>query len=184
MAVLDQPKQQQQQQQQQQPQQQQHQHQPQQQHDPHPLSGNNYNNFQSPISPSSPYDYPPNALTQSNLQQWAGGSGDFGQSQDPSLFNGNYGGFPMDGGFGGYDPGSDLTNPLSSLSTTPPSSTFAATGLPFNGLDYIRNFRPGGYSASEQDSLWQTYDANNFYDPELAFNLGDQSNSLIPENLR
>lgn len=154
--------------------------------DPHPLSANNYNNFQSPISPNSPYDYAPNALTQSNVQQWTGGSSDFGAAQDPSLFNNHYGGFPMDAGFGGYDPGSDLTNPLSSLSTTPPSSTFAASGLPFNGLDYIRNFRAGGpYSASEQDALWQTYDPNGFYEHELTFNIGEQqSNSLVPENLR
>jgi hypothetical protein len=89
----------------------------------------------------------------------------------------------MDGGFGGYDPSSDLTNPLSALSTTPPSSAFAASGLPFSGLDYIRNFRAGGYS-TDHDALWQSYDAGTFgaYDPELSFNLG-ADNTIIPDSI-
>ncbi|KAG6378490.1 hypothetical protein JVT61DRAFT_12750 [Boletus reticuloceps] len=65
------------------------------------------------------------------------------------------------------------------LSTTPPTSSFPAPGLPFLGLDYIRNYNSNGYSASDQDSLWQTIDAGVFgIDPELPFTFGDSPPDL------
>ncbi|EGO01729.1 hypothetical protein SERLA73DRAFT_85551 [Serpula lacrymans var. lacrymans S7.3] len=68
----------------------------------------------------------------------------------------------------------------SGLSTTPPTASFATPGLPFHGLDYIRNYNTGGYSvAGDQDSLWQTFDAGAFgLDPDLPFSLGDISSDL------
>ncbi|KAG5220790.1 zinc cluster transcription factor [Salix suchowensis] len=68
---------------------------------------------------------------------------------------------------------------LGALSTTPPSASFAAPGLPFPGLEYIRNYRSNGYSLSgEQDSLWHSYDPGAFgLDPDLPFTpFGDLNN--------
>lgn len=59
-------------------------------------------------------------------------------------------------------------------SDTPPSSSFAASGLPFHGLDFIRNYTPGVFVEDGQDALWQSFDAGEFrYDPDLQFSLGD-----------
>jgi len=79
----------------------------------------------------------------------------------------------MDGGYSGYEVTSDMT--LAGLSTPPPSTSFAATGLPFRGLEYIRNYNPGGFNSSvEQDQLWQSYDPGAFgLDPDLPFTIGD-----------
>ena len=79
---------------------------------------------------------------------------------------------PLDSAYTGYDSSADLA--MAGLSMSPPSSAFAATGLPFRGLDYIRNYNQGGYPASEEDSLWQSYDPGAFgFDPDLPFTLGD-----------
>ncbi|KDQ64825.1 hypothetical protein JAAARDRAFT_52756 [Jaapia argillacea MUCL 33604] len=78
--------------------------------------------------------------------------------------------------FLGYDGGMGVDQ----MSAASPSSFFAPPGLPFRGLDYIRNYTPGGYSGtSDQDALWQTFDAGAFrYDPELPFTIGD----VVPDN--
>ena len=147
-----------------------------------------FNNFISPISPvhsSSPsfdYEYSmPSALNQPN-SQWSN-AGDahslemFSASQDSTPFTTSFNPYtsPVDGTFTGFD-AADISNTMSSLSTTPPSSSFAATGLPFRGLEFIRNYNPGGYSTGEQDALWQSFDPGAFgYDPELPFILGDFS---------
>ena len=55
--------------------------------------------------------------------------------------------------------------------TTQPSSLFVPAGLPFHGLDYLRNFDPEG---GEQDALGQGFDAGAFqYDPEIPFTWPD-----------
>ena len=146
--------------------------------------------YQSPITPNQPspprvYDYnygvPPSALSQESVQPWNGGS-DYTSSSQEQMYSA-YGYPSLDGGFGGYDPTSDLTNGLSASSTTPPSSVFAASGLPFRGLDYIRNYSNGGYS-TDQDALWQSYDPTSFgYDPELTFGLADPSTLLQDNNV-
>lgn len=61
----------------------------------------------------------------------------------------------------------------SGLSITPPTALFDAPGLPFRGLDYMRNYCPGSYTiGSDQDSLWQSYATGAFgYDPDLPFSL-------------
>lgn len=150
-------------------------------------------NYQSPISPTQPspprnhYDYSnygvqPSSLSQDTTQQWTAGGSDYAStSQDQNLYSNPFGYGSLDGGFGGYDPTADLT---SGLSTTPPSSHFAASGLPFRGLDYIRNFNPGAYPSDSDPSLWQSYDLGPFaYDPDLAFTLGDPS-TLTQDNVR
>jgi hypothetical protein len=62
--------------------------------------------------------------------------------------------------------------------STPPSSSFPVSGLPFSGLDFLRNYN--SYPANfGQNSLWQAFDERAFgYDPELPFSLGD----FITEN--
>jgi hypothetical protein len=83
----------------------------------------------------------------------------------------------------GYSSGQDLVYPtydstdmgVAELSTTPPTASFAGTGLPFRALDFIRNYNTGGYTMGEQDSsLWQSYDPGVFeYNPDIPFTLGD-----------
>jgi len=140
----------------------------------------------SPVHAASPsrfeYDYGihPSSL-QSVSQPWTGnGHGEERRGLDvysngapeTSLYPNAFG-FPpsLDPTYPGYEGSPDLA--MTGVSTTPPSSSFAAPGLPFRGLDYIRNYNPGGYSA-DQDSLWQSYDPGAFgLDPDLPFTLGD-----------
>ncbi|KAM6495549.1 Fungal specific transcription factor domain containing protein [Amanita muscaria] len=149
-------------------------------HESPPPTG--FNNFVPPVSPihsSSSnhfdYDYPIQTSLGQQGSRWnnADGQGLDG-FQDAGTFTTPFNQYtsPVDGSFTGFDTG-EMGNAISGLSTTPPSSTFAATGLPFSGLEFIRNYNPGGYS-TEQDSLWQSYDPGAFgYDPELPFTLCD-----------
>ncbi|RDB23224.1 Transcriptional activator protein acu-15 [Hypsizygus marmoreus] len=140
------------------------------------------NPYTFPVQPSSHFDYlqPASPLNPSHSHPWNNNNDERrgmdaypSGATEASLYPNSYT-YPttLDAMYPGYDAASDLT--MASLSTTPPSSTFAATGLPFRGLDYIRNYHPGGYSASDQDSLWHSYDPGAFgYDPDLPFTLGD-----------
>ncbi|KAF5370087.1 hypothetical protein D9758_001267 [Tetrapyrgos nigripes] len=139
--------------------------------------------------PSPQYDFDYSGL-QSNLsfsggQQWSAGGMFQSNSQDSSM---------------PYSPGGGYTSPLDlypnfdsqemggslGLSTTPPTSTFAAPGLPFRGLEFIRNYTSGIYSngdnfMGEQESLWQSYDPVAFeYNPDLPFTLGDTDGGSAP----
>ncbi|KAI0699412.1 fungal-specific transcription factor domain-containing protein [Cytidiella melzeri] len=69
----------------------------------------------------------------------------------------------------------DLVSGLSTLSTVPELTDFSGPGLPFRGLDYIRNFNGGAFTpGSEHGGLWQTFDPGAFgLDPEVAFSLND-----------
>ncbi|KAG9219210.1 hypothetical protein CCMSSC00406_0001620 [Pleurotus cornucopiae] len=141
-------------------------------------------------SPSTSFNYDfnmhPAPLTQMQSQPWPSTS----DNRGPDLFppsthdaNMSYNGFntypsPYDSSFLNYEPSTDMGN-LGTLSTTPPSASFAAPGLPFSGLEYIRNYRSNGYSLSgEQDSLWHSYDPGAFgLDPDLPFTpFGDLNN--------
>ncbi|KAJ3503856.1 hypothetical protein NLJ89_g8242 [Agrocybe chaxingu] len=149
------------------------------------LSSNNYT-FASPLSPAqlpSPHRYEfeygvqPSPLSQSNVQQWNGNGDQMLTGNDQTLYNPPFNSYasPLDG-YPGYDPTSDLSAGLGGLSSSPSSSQFA-TGLPFRGLDFIRNYNPG--YVSDQDALWQSYDPGAFgYDPELPFTLGDTNHEL------
>jgi hypothetical protein len=148
----------------------------------------------TPISPVQTaslqydYDYNPhsNPLSHSNSQPWGSnedprGLDMYSNGPETSLYpntSGTYGyTSPVDAPFPGYETLSDHMMP--GLSGTPPSSSFAVSTLPFRGLDYIRNYNPGGYSASEQESLWQSFDPSAFgYDPDLPFSLGDSTLDL------
>ena len=64
---------------------------------------------------------------------------------------------------------------LPAIPTNAPSTGFSGPGLPFRGLDYIRNYNPNGYML-DQEGLWQTFDPGAFgLDPEIPFTLGDLS---------
>ncbi|KAK7061529.1 fungal-specific transcription factor domain-containing protein [Favolaschia claudopus] len=149
-------------------------------------------NFPGPISPTTTpsqyeFDYGMQASPLSNtnnaqLQQW-NGSTSGGEPQGVDIYpsgmsypSNSYSGFEHSDSHG-YHGHSDLGTNLAEFSSTPPTSSFAATGLPFRGLDYIRNYgNGGGYSMGEQDSLWNTYDPGAFeYNPDLPFTLGDMS---------
>ncbi|KAF9057367.1 fungal-specific transcription factor domain-containing protein [Panaeolus papilionaceus] len=149
--------------------------------DPSPRLANNYT-FMSPLSPAqlpSPHRYEfeygqPSSLSQANVQQWNGTTNDqtlfTPTSAEQSIYNPFGYGSAMD--YAGYDHTTDLNGGMTGLSTTPPSSSFAANGLPFRGLDYIRNYNPSGYTGDE--SLWQSYDPGAFgYDPDLPFTIGE-----------
>ncbi|THV03323.1 putative fungal-specific transcription factor [Dendrothele bispora CBS 962.96] len=153
--------------------------------------------------PSPRYDY--DYGLQSNLgfsggqPSWNNNNGQgnnngmFHNSQDgPSMsYNASPGrGYasPLDPMFPSFDSNNNNQDMNSSLglSTTPPTSTFAAPGLPFRGLEFIRNYTSGIYSngdnyMGEQESLWQSYDPVAFeYNPDLPFTLGDPDGGSLP----
>lgn len=140
--------------------------------------------------PSPRYDF--DYGLQSNLnfsggQQWSGNGQAGGMyqsnSQDSSMPFSPTGGYmsPLDI----YPNYEDMSGSLG-LSTTPPTSSFAAPGLPFRGLEFIRNYTSGIYSngdnyMGEQESLWQSYDPVAFeYNPDLPFTLGDPDGGSAP----
>jgi len=135
--------------------------------------------LQSPQRYEFDYGVQPSALGQSSTQ-WNGSNGDQALfsptgTTDQSLYGFNpYS--PLDV-YQGYEPVVDLAGGFSGPTPSPTSATYP-TSLPFRGLDYIRNFNPNGY-ASDQDSLWQSYDPGAFgYDPDLPFTMGDPTNEL------
>ncbi|KAF8640070.1 hypothetical protein AX17_001311 [Amanita inopinata Kibby_2008] len=153
-------------------------------------SRSGFSNFAPPISPihaSSPnhfdYDYTmQNSLSHSSSQWNNVNDGSqtvdmFSTAQDTTSFPHPFNTYtsPVDGAFAGFD-ATDMNSAMTGVSTTPPSSSFAAPGLPFRGLEFIRNYHPGGYSTGEQDAIWQCFDPGAFgYDPDLPFTLGDLS---------
>lgn len=59
---------------------------------------------------------------------------------------------------------------------------FPAMGLPFNGLEFITNYPPDGYSDPTSSSLWQTFDAGAFIqDPETPFSFQDFQDQNVGE---
>lgn len=101
---------------------------------------------------------------------------------DPtSPYLSNFDGSDFGGGSGmGFGAGS---RPSASASggtgTTPPSAGFVAPGLPFHGLDFIRNYDPSGGAGAGPtgfgDHEWQNWQSSfdTFgVDPETAFTLG------------
>ncbi|KAJ7117381.1 fungal-specific transcription factor domain-containing protein [Mycena crocata] len=145
-----------------------------------------YNYPMSPTNPPTQYEFEygmqPSPLGHaSNAQHWNGS----GESQGVDIYSSSMS-YPSDnyGGYQGLDSRgytygqSDIgSGSIAELSSTPPIASFAAPGLPFRGLEFIRNYgNGGGYSMGEQDSLWNTYDPGAFeYNPDLPFTLGDMS---------
>ena len=66
-----------------------------------------------------------------------------------------------------------LQQPLPGQGDSPPTSSFATPGLPFAGLEFIRNYTPGVFE-EQQGGLWQGFDGGEFQlDPDLPFSLGE-----------
>lgn len=138
----------------------------------------------SPLHVSSPYDYGvhPSPLASSSSHQWDVSSSErHGVDMCQSANQSNslpYATYENQGMGPSWYGGSDIG--YSTLSTTPPTSSFAGPGLPFLGLDYIRNYNSNGYSLlGDQDSLWQAFDARSFgLDPDLPFTLMENSAEL------
>ncbi|KAJ7179341.1 fungal-specific transcription factor domain-containing protein [Mycena filopes] len=149
--------------------------------------------YNYPLSPTHP---PPNQYEfeygmqssplghTSNAHQWNGSGGGEPQGVDiyPSVSysSNSFGGYDPIDPRGYYRPPSDMAATLAEVSSTPPTASFAATGLPFRGLEFIQNYgngNGGGYSMGEhQDSLWHSYDPGAFeYNPDLPFTLGDMA---------
>ena len=83
----------------------------------------------------------------------------------------------MDQNLAAYGPTLDsllgLQQPMAAQGDSFPSSSFDTSGLPFAGLDFIRNYTPGLYDAG-QDGPWQGLDGAEFqYDPDLPFSFGE-----------
>lgn len=146
------------------------------------------------VSPQA-YDFDFNAIASSSTNQWNNAAAlQPGIPNDMNMFSsagfqptpltmaGNTYGLtnPMntEPNYMNYDMSSGLFGDMNT--TTPPTATFDAPGLPFRGLDFIRNYDQESYSPTGigQDSLWQSFDPGAFGDdPELPFTaLGD-----IPE---
>lgn len=135
----------------------------------------------SPLHVSSPYDYGMHhsPLVSSSTRQWDANPAEprgvdlySSPSQSSSLPYAHY--EPQSNTDATWYTGSSDQG-YSTLSTTPPTASFAAPGLPFIGLDYIRNYNSNAFSVgNDQDPIWQTFDAGAFgFDPELPFTLGD-----------
>ncbi|KIY67354.1 hypothetical protein CYLTODRAFT_353365 [Cylindrobasidium torrendii FP15055 ss-10] len=98
-------------------------------------------------------------------------------------WNGNSSGLGMDNGMlydYGYGSGIDGMYAGFDSSMGGATTSFDAPGLPFRGLDFLRNYNNADepaapYLTAEQDSgLWQSYEPVNFdYVPELPFTLTD-----------
>ena len=156
---------------------------------PHLMGASPYNYTGAPLSPlhvSSPHDYGihHSPLASSGSHQWDGGPGDH-RTVDMYASGSQPGSLP----YATYEHSSSTIDPTwyssssdvgyTHLSTTPPTSSFPGPGLPFLGLDYIRNYNSSGYSTSDQDSLWQTFDSGAFgIDPELPFTFGESPPDL------
>ncbi|KAL5527321.1 hypothetical protein ACEPAG_6112 [Sanghuangporus baumii] len=83
----------------------------------------------------------------------------------------------MDQNVAAYGPTLDsllgLQQPMAAQGDSFPSSSFDTAGLPFAGLDFIRNYTPGLYDTG-QDGPWQGFDGAEFqYDPDLPFSFGE-----------
>ncbi|KAH7887951.1 fungal-specific transcription factor domain-containing protein [Phlebopus sp. FC_14] len=155
---------------------------------PHLMGASTYNYGAAPLSPlhvPSPYDYTMHhsPLASASSHQWDTNSGERGGvdmyqhgSQSSSLPYATYEHQSL--GPTWYNSSSEVG--YSNLSTTPPTASFSAPGLPFLGLDYIRNYNSNGYSVGgDQDSLWQAFDAGAFgLDPELPFTFGEPTSEL------
>ncbi|TFY83848.1 hypothetical protein EWM64_g177 [Hericium alpestre] len=90
----------------------------------------------------------------------------------------------VDPSFLSYD---GSTSQLGNGLNTMPSSSFAAPGLPFRGLDYIRNYDAEGFpmNGSENDLVQQGFDAGAFkFDPEIPFSLGDFVTDRSPSHMQ
>jgi hypothetical protein len=77
---------------------------------------------------------------------------------------------------GGATEGSTITGASTSVGpmpSTPPWASFATPGLPFPGLDLLRNYDPAGGNPTFDESLWQTIDPSAFREPELPWTLGE-----------
>ncbi|KAF5393813.1 hypothetical protein D9757_000221 [Collybiopsis confluens] len=111
-------------------------------------------------------------------QPWSG-QVDIYSPSDNIMYGGSNGVYPSSlEGYSTFDSSNDLNGGLTGLSSTPPGALFDAPGLPFRGLEFIRNYSSGGYSAGDnfmgEESLWQSYDPTAFnYHPDLPFTLGD-----------
>jgi hypothetical protein len=150
------------------------------------VGGPTYSYNSVPLSPlhmpSQPYyDYGiyQSPLAQSSSGQWQGDNGEHGGADMyPSSSQMSYPSYgeplsTIDSNYLEYGGPSNMGGTIAGLSTTPPTASFDAPGLPFLGLDFIRNYNPGGYPVGgDQDSLWQSFDPGAFgYDPELPFTL-------------
>ncbi|KAL4241486.1 ABC-transporter-regulating transcription factor-like protein [Abortiporus biennis] len=156
---------------------------------PHIIAGPSFSNVpQSPTIqvPPSQFDYDFGLSQSPPTERWRGHNDANGlklypTTTDAHASGSNFANNPMytpqtpttDTSYLGY--GQDFNTGLSGMSTPPISTQFAGPGLPFRGLEFIRNYSPGGYNLSgDQDSLWQTFDPGAFgYDPEIPFTLGD-----------
>ncbi|KAJ7781484.1 fungal-specific transcription factor domain-containing protein [Mycena metata] len=147
-------------------------------------------NYPPPATSSNQYEFEygmqPSPLAHTNNHHWNGSGGAEPQGVDiyPSGMS-----YAASNSFSGYDIAdsrghyrhSDIGSNLAEISSTPPTSSFAATGLPFRGLEFIQNYgNGGGYSMGEQDSLWHSYDPGAFeYNPDLPFTLGDMTSEPL-----
>lgn len=126
----------------------------------------------APESPAQPmaFDY---GMTAHNSMSptWDGPAGDqtlYGQSTSQPYMFGSYAPHSFDPLT--YTPFDDLSGGMGSMMDPPHSESFTASGLPFRGLDFIRNYTNDGYSGDQ--ALWQTFDAGAFvHDPDMPFSL-------------
>ncbi|KAF8917781.1 fungal-specific transcription factor domain-containing protein [Mucidula mucida] len=135
-------------------------------------------NYPANHAPSSPlYDYNDYGLSGSNLSQsstWNGNEIDmYSSDANQGMAYDTYGTYaPMDTLYSGFGPNGGTGG----MSTTPPTSSFDAPGLPFRGFDFLRNYNNNGADFPQTgQELWPMHDFDQYVDPP--FTLGDLDNS-------
>lgn len=128
------------------------------------------------MNATSPVDYNFNAMMaqNSNSPTWEmqGGTNGFYASnyQEPYVF----GALASHAAELDYTPFDELTagGMGSMMDLSSPSENFAASGLPFSGLDFIRNYTTESNVGDQ--SFWQSLDAGAFvHDPDMPFSFPD-----------
>lgn len=145
--------------------------------------------FSMPSSASNPNPFARHSQEGGQWNGQGGGSGANGHGAMNMFANGGQDANNIFGSTGAYDPSSTLDSSFfydgtsqfgvlpGSMASIAPSTHFPAPGLPFRGLDYIRNFDNGNGNDGYQDTLAHTFDAGAFrLDPEIGFNLADFTN--------
>lgn len=137
----------------------------------------------SPLNAPLDYDYgrPGSSPVATTQDQWADSNGQWTDGNDQrgralDIYPLGYTQQHMGSSYPSmYDQPLSPSDPAyyQTMTTTPPTSSFAASGLPFRGLDYIRNYNSDtvpNYMQSGIHDSWQTFDPSAFgYDPDIPF---------------
>jgi hypothetical protein len=124
------------------------------------------------------FEYNLNSMSPQNSMSppWEGPTGEqgiYGRNAQDSTLPYSFGSYGFDSSTFAFDELS--AGGMGMMDPSPPSENFTASGLPFRGLDFIRNYTTDGYLGDQAG--WQTFDTGAFiHDPDMLFSLSHESN--------